>query len=237
MPDHITEPTEQSSRRYRCRRIFTDGRRCGSPCLRREEFCYYHHTTRLSAEPMRVYRDETTFFTLPPLEDRSAIQSSITEVLQRLAGGNIDKKCAGLLLYGLQIAMSNLPRSGSAEAAAAPVEKVMSHPQFGYLAPRTLIDDSGQVIEELEEEGAVEATVKVEIEKKPAFTEEEVREMYRRAEAGLSPLPPKPKPDPNAPKVTKADPRTISNLQACATLAPSPRGNQPRPASSERSLG
>jgi 2,3-bisphosphoglycerate-independent phosphoglycerate mutase len=35
---HATETTRQ----YQCRHIFTDGRRCASPCLRQEEFCYYH---------------------------------------------------------------------------------------------------------------------------------------------------------------------------------------------------
>ena len=38
--------TAEANKQYQCRHIFTDGRRCASPCLRREEFCYYHHTTR-----------------------------------------------------------------------------------------------------------------------------------------------------------------------------------------------
>jgi hypothetical protein len=37
---HSTEATKQ----YQCRHIFTDRRRCASPCLRQQEFC--HHTTR-----------------------------------------------------------------------------------------------------------------------------------------------------------------------------------------------
>jgi hypothetical protein len=35
---HTTEATKQ----YQCRHIFTDGRRCASPCLSQQEFCYYH---------------------------------------------------------------------------------------------------------------------------------------------------------------------------------------------------
>ena len=54
MPDQIVETAtettiataEATPKRYRCRHIFIDGRRCGSPSLRREPFCYYHHTTR-----------------------------------------------------------------------------------------------------------------------------------------------------------------------------------------------
>jgi hypothetical protein len=33
-------------KRYQCRHIFVDGTRCGSPCLRGEDFCYYRHTIR-----------------------------------------------------------------------------------------------------------------------------------------------------------------------------------------------
>ncbi len=44
----MTEP-----KRYQCRHIFTDGHRCGSPCLRHEDFCYYHHTTRRPVQDPR----------------------------------------------------------------------------------------------------------------------------------------------------------------------------------------
>jgi hypothetical protein len=44
------------------------------------------------------------------LEDRSAVQIVLTEVLRALAANQIDTKRAGLLLYGLQIAASNCNR-------------------------------------------------------------------------------------------------------------------------------
>ncbi len=31
---------------YQCRHLFTDGHQCGSPALRGEELCYFHHTAR-----------------------------------------------------------------------------------------------------------------------------------------------------------------------------------------------
>ena len=93
-------------KRYQCRHIFTDGRRCGSPSLRHEELCYYHHTTR---RPVEKPRTREPHFDLPLPEDRSAIQSAIGQVLQRIAANEIDPKRAGLLLYGLQIASLNLP--------------------------------------------------------------------------------------------------------------------------------
>jgi hypothetical protein len=43
----MQEPAELVTviqRRYRCRHIHAAGHQCGSPALRNEHFCYYHHT-------------------------------------------------------------------------------------------------------------------------------------------------------------------------------------------------
>jgi hypothetical protein len=133
----MQEPKEET-KRYQCRHIFTDGRRCGSPSLRHEELCYYHHTTRRPAENPRLRQSH---FDLPLPEDRSAIQSAIGQVLQRIARNELDPKRAGLLLYGLQIASLNLPReaaSAKSSRAAEPdlVEEVIADPIYGPLAPR-----------------------------------------------------------------------------------------------------
>jgi hypothetical protein len=47
---------------------------------------------------------------LPLLEDAAAIQAGLQQVLQALADERIDARRGGLLLYGLQIASSNLKR-------------------------------------------------------------------------------------------------------------------------------
>ena len=94
MPD-----TTEAPKQYQCRHIFTDGRRCASPCLRKEEFCYYHHTTRRPVANPQRRRSRRSAFHLPLPEDRSAIQASIGEVLQRIASNDIDPRRAGLLLY------------------------------------------------------------------------------------------------------------------------------------------
>jgi hypothetical protein len=148
-------------KRYQCRHIFTGGHRCGSPCLRHEEFCYYHHTTRRPVENPRRRRSRQAQFDLPLPEDRSAIQSSIGEVLRRIASNEIDAKRAGLLLYGLQIASINLPRATQPTRATghssynsrsrysgrtlrdeedipetALVEEIVIDPKLGTVAPR-----------------------------------------------------------------------------------------------------
>jgi hypothetical protein len=132
---HTTEATKQ----YQCRHIFTDGRRCASPCLRQQEFCYYHHTTRKPvADPGQRRSRRSTFYLALP-EDRSAIQASIGQVLQRIAANEIDPRRAGLLLYGLQIASLNLPKIQTPNKSAAvpqTVEEITIDPELGVLAPR-----------------------------------------------------------------------------------------------------
>ena len=47
------QDTQPEPKKYYCRHIFTDGHRCGSPALRNQHFCYYHHATRRPAgEPV-----------------------------------------------------------------------------------------------------------------------------------------------------------------------------------------
>src|ERR1700734_3403104 len=132
-------PDTASTTQYQCRHIFTDGRRCASPCLRQEEFCYYHHTTRQPVANPTQRRSRRSTFDLPLPEDRSAIQSSIGQVLQRIASNDIDPRRAGLLLYGLQIASLNLPRdlAPSRATVAETVEEIILDPVLGTLAPRS----------------------------------------------------------------------------------------------------
>jgi hypothetical protein len=136
------ESTPNQHKQYQCRHIFTDGHRCASPCLRREEFCYYHHTTRRPVANPRQRRSRRTTFALPLPEDRSAIQASIGQVLQRIAANEIDPRRAGLLLYGLQIASLNLPkiqpaRTGESQTVSQTVEEITIDPTLGVLAPRS----------------------------------------------------------------------------------------------------
>ena len=138
-------PTKQ----YQCRHIFTDGHRCASPCLRQEEFCYYHHTTRRPVENPRQRRSRRSTFHLPLPEDRSAIQASIGQVLQRIAANDIDPRRAGLLLYGLQIASLNLPKIQPAtkpnrepQTTDQTVEEITIDPTLGVLAPRSEVSQA-----------------------------------------------------------------------------------------------
>jgi hypothetical protein len=85
-----------------CRHIMPSGLRCHSPALRDEFFCYYHSSLQRSTAPKGKFDDQS--LQLPTLEDSSAVQIALTQVLSALGSSQIDSRRAGLLLYGLQIA-------------------------------------------------------------------------------------------------------------------------------------
>ena len=123
-------PETTPAPRLQCRHIHTDGRRCASPTLRGpagpENFCYYHHTTRVPIRETRTHRADLdsrqarlASFDLPLPEDRSAIQHAIGQILIRIAANQLDPRRAGLLLYGLQIASLNLPKIAAPTPASS----------------------------------------------------------------------------------------------------------------------
>jgi len=102
------ERTETTIKRYLCRHIHASGRRCGSPALRGEQFCFYHHPTR--RRPRTAGRKpRPPIFHLPSLEDRHAIQRALIKVVSRVIGGRLDPATAGLLVLLLQSANQNTP--------------------------------------------------------------------------------------------------------------------------------
>ena len=200
--------TNTETKRYQCRHIFTDGHRCGSPSLRRELFCYYHHTTRRPIADPHTRHARRAHFDLPLPEDRAAIQLSIGEVLRRIASNQIDPKRAGLLLYGLQIASLNLPRQPQAAPAnrnqAAIVEEIIMDEHLGPLAPEAEVPPRPKTVVEalLEELNRKED----EPEDEQELNEEPTR--YDPIENRFVPIEPPTTPAP--------EPTTLPKIQACA---------------------
>jgi hypothetical protein len=96
----------------RCQHLKINGTQCGSPALRRNHFCYFHKNwqeTRIVVNANRARRARATL-DLPVLEDANSVQVSLMQVMRLILNGQLDSKTAGLLLYALQTASSNLSR-------------------------------------------------------------------------------------------------------------------------------
>jgi hypothetical protein len=89
-----------------CTHIFPNGHTCGSPALRGERYCYFHHPSRHPSNT-RIRRAQRGF-TLAAPRTRNEFQSALSEVIQRLASNKLDTKRGGLLVYLLQMAARDL---------------------------------------------------------------------------------------------------------------------------------
>ena len=141
--DHATH--NRSTKQYQCRHIFTDGRRCASPCLRQEEFCYYHHTTRRPVANPKQRRSRRSTFdpAASSTEDcsRHPVLQQRSETPPRIFASTTSISAPVLLLYGLQIASLNLPKQQNTQRNTRPkpietVEEIIIDPTLGVLAPR-----------------------------------------------------------------------------------------------------
>lgn len=96
----------------KCQHIKSSGIQCGSPALKEHDFCYYHQQCRTITFNYRgTYRDFTEAeIHLPVFEDVHSIQFTLRQVTELIMRHKIDTREAGLILYALQIASSNLKR-------------------------------------------------------------------------------------------------------------------------------
>ncbi len=127
-----------------CRHLFTDGHQCGSPALRGEELCFYHHSTRRPLK-LQVLHGRTSAALPEPL-DLHAIQRGLAELLRLTAAELIDLRVAAQLHRQLSTASQNLARIERSEARAdaraqalhldrTPVTDYTNHPTLGTIAP------------------------------------------------------------------------------------------------------
>ena len=90
---------------FACRHIKSDGVRCDAAAMRGSHFCYYHSRNRSRAR-LDVMED----LIIPIPEDTAAVRTSIAQTLNALISKRIDAKTAGLVLYGLQLAVQSIPK-------------------------------------------------------------------------------------------------------------------------------
>ena len=100
-----------------CRHILPSGLKCKSPALRNRPFCYFHSGLRRHSADGASDRKEPLL--LASLEDPSGVQIAIMDVLNAYGHGRIDRRQAGLYLYGLQIATQVATRLNTHENPSA----------------------------------------------------------------------------------------------------------------------
>ena len=103
----LRQSLERADKAPRCRWVRQDGTSCGSPHMRKHIYCYAHK---------QMMEARALALDLPAPEDANAIQISLTRVQTALIDDTISAKKAGLLLYSLQLAITNSPRTTFGQA-------------------------------------------------------------------------------------------------------------------------
>jgi len=93
-----------------CQRIMSDGHQCGSPALRSQDYCYFHHPDRKPrARKRRTRYPNLDPETLADIDTPEAINRSLSGVFQASVTDSISLYQAQTMIYALQLA-SNLSR-------------------------------------------------------------------------------------------------------------------------------
>jgi hypothetical protein len=112
-----------------CRHIKTNGTQCEAPALSGNQWCFFHarlHQRHSRFRPIEVSTESIARAQpvhLSALEDRDSVQVALSVVINALASGQMEPRQATALLYGLQIASSNLARM---QPTPSPAKVVLS---------------------------------------------------------------------------------------------------------------
>jgi hypothetical protein len=83
----------------RCRWVRQDGTSCRSPQMKQHIYCFAHK---------QMAEARTLLLLLPPPEDANAIQIGLIRIQKAMIEDTISTKKAGLLLYSMQLALTNV---------------------------------------------------------------------------------------------------------------------------------
>ena len=124
-----------------CTYIKTNGTICESPAMKDNELCYYHGRDKMRVanflqarawkcdEYMNGFKqlqesvnpEFMESLEIPALDDAVSIQVALTNIVRAICSDHITDKKAGLALYAIQVAVSNLPNLQLAIAENAKV--------------------------------------------------------------------------------------------------------------------
>jgi hypothetical protein len=91
----------------RCQWVKQDGTACRSPQMKQHIYCFAHRQMAEARELMLM---------LPVVEDANAIQMGLMRIQKALMEDTISMKKAGLLLYSMQLAMTNVGQTTFGQA-------------------------------------------------------------------------------------------------------------------------
>jgi hypothetical protein len=91
----------------RCQWVKQGGTACGSPQMKKHIYCFAHKQMAEARELM---------LRLPPPEDANAIQIGLMRIQKSLIEDTISTKKAGLLLYSMQLALTNVGQTTFGQA-------------------------------------------------------------------------------------------------------------------------
>src|SRR5579864_9400638 len=91
----------------RCQWVRQDGTSCRSPQMKQHIYCFAH---------MQMAEARDLMLRLPPPEDANAIQVGLMRIQKAVIEDTISMKKAGLLLYSMQLAMTNVGQTTFGQA-------------------------------------------------------------------------------------------------------------------------
>jgi hypothetical protein len=91
----------------RCQWVRQDGTSCRSPQMKQHIYCFAH---------MQMAEARTLMLMLPVAEDANAIQIGLMQIQKALIEDRISMKKAGLLLYSMQLALTNVGQTTFGQA-------------------------------------------------------------------------------------------------------------------------
>jgi hypothetical protein len=181
----IAKIPRQAAKIRQCEHIKANGEFCGSPALRGRHYCYFHLThigRRLRAEraharaTARSADARTAPLELPPFEDADSIQIALMQVVDAILHDRLDTKRAGLVLYALQTASSNLASGADfsqtqGATVAGRYEDFEEDFELEDSAPHLKVDENEAIEEDASEHAAELARI------------EELADAYARVDA------------------------------------------------------
>ena len=136
-----------------CLHVKEDGVFCHCPALGGRQYCYRH--LRLRGQQMRMARAiaqrQPYHLVLPPLEDMNSVQAALTHVTAALTAGLLERRHAGLLLYALQQASSNLRFLARTQTQAAANASTTGAPPFSPVSGERVGEQPQRAVKEYPE--------------------------------------------------------------------------------------